>query len=246
MRLCIVIPVLNEANIIESSAKALIEELDDAYDAYEVRIVDNGSTDTTPNIIDRLSDDHDAITAHHVGRRGKARAIRAGWEASNADVLGFIDADLAPDITSIPRLTRTASDSQGLSIASRNLRTSNVRRPVKRTIISHAYNAFIRLTTGSAVKDHQCGLKCLHRSYWEDIKTITTSTEWFLDTELILHANNHGRPIHEHAITWKERGDDDLPTARVAAQILKRLTAYYAEHGFTRLGADLTTHQQDL
>ena len=89
MQLSIVIPVLNEARTIREVLEAVLAT---HYDK-EVLVVDDGSTDETPHILEEFRASHGVIVLRHPSRRGKGAALRTGFAAARGDVVIVQDAD---------------------------------------------------------------------------------------------------------------------------------------------------------
>lgn len=237
----VVIPVLDEAHVIESSALRVRSVLEQTGKDFSVCIVDNGSTDDTYRIARRLALKHDSVITKQLCERGKARAIRAGWHDANGEVLCFVDADLSPDICALPEMISCAEETKGLVISSRHLPSSETTRNWFRSFRSVSYNALLHVLTGSNVSDHQCGLKCVHASFWSTIADDVGSTEWFLDTELVLHAYRRGRSIDEYAITWADTSGTET-SAMSTVKMLGSLYAYYNRFGFASQDVKINRH----
>lgn len=238
----IVIPVYNEAGLIDDAVRRLRDRLNDSMQDYGIRIVDNQSSDDTFKRAQSLQQELDEVTAMRIPQQGKARAIRAGWEASDADILGFIDVDLSPSVSTIPRMVDRVAMTKGLAVSSRHLPSSETIRTWHRSLVSHAYNTGLWVLTRSEVLDHQCGLKVIHSDFWDEVSSMTRSTEWFLDTELILHANRLGRRIDEFAVRWEESPASAVNTVSVSWKILVSLYRFWSRHGFERDTVEVRTH----
>lgn len=89
MRLSIVIPALNEERTIR---QVLERVLDSPYDK-EVIVVDDGSSDATPTILEEFQTRHGVIVLRHAQRRGKGAALRTGFAAASGDIVIVQDAD---------------------------------------------------------------------------------------------------------------------------------------------------------
>ncbi len=92
MKLSVLIPVYNEG----SSVRELIERVQAVPVDKEIIIVDDGSVDTTAEVLDSMQDGSLHII-HHAQNRGKGAAIRTALEAATGDVVIIQDADLEYD-----------------------------------------------------------------------------------------------------------------------------------------------------
>lgn len=89
MRLSIVIPALNEERTIR---EVLARVVASPYEK-EIIVVDDGSTDATPAIVEEFRARHGVILLRHPGRRGKGAALRTGFAAATGDIILIQDAD---------------------------------------------------------------------------------------------------------------------------------------------------------
>lgn len=100
--LCVILPVYNEGLILEQ----LVEEIDQATQGlvkkHEIIFVNDGSTDTTPVVLDRLSAENDHVRVLHLSRNfGQQSAILAGLTYANANATVVMDSDLQDDPVAI-------------------------------------------------------------------------------------------------------------------------------------------------
>lgn len=103
MKLSILVPVFNEAVTLRSALKRV---LDVQYPCdVEVVVVDDGSTDSTPEILDAVTDPRIIRGAHPVNR-GKGAAIRTASDLANGDYVIMCDADLEYSPEEIPLLLK--------------------------------------------------------------------------------------------------------------------------------------------
>lgn len=88
----IVLPVLNEAHVLEQSATKLHRYLASNL-PYKWRIViaDNGSTDGTAAIARRLAERYLEIRLLQLPEKGRGRALKQAWVSSKADILAYMD-----------------------------------------------------------------------------------------------------------------------------------------------------------
>ena len=116
----LVVPTLNEAGNIETVLRRVQSALEPLSLSYEVVVVDDGSTDGTPDIVRACSasDSRVRLIARQ-NQRGLAGAIVYGWRHSGASLLGVIDADLQHPPELLPTLLEAISEGCDIAIASR-------------------------------------------------------------------------------------------------------------------------------
>lgn len=102
MKLSVIIPVYNEVASIEE----IVRRVQETKRAFEIVIVDDGSTDGTRDVLRRLDGNGNIRVLFHEKNRGKGAAIRTGLQAAQGDVLLIQDADLEYDPRDYPMLLR--------------------------------------------------------------------------------------------------------------------------------------------
>jgi glycosyltransferase involved in cell wall biosynthesis len=205
----VVIPVLNEAHVLERSVTRAREFLR-ANLPYESRIVivDNGSTDGTDAAARALAAQYGDVQYLHLSQRGRGRALRHAWLQSKADVVCYMDVDLSTDLSHLPELVGAIlHDGYGLATGSRLLPASRTNRSLKREAISRIYNVFVKVVLGTRFSDAQCGFKAVGREVVEKIVPQIEDQSWFFDTELLVLAEKQGYRIKDLPVKWDE--DDD-------------------------------------
>src|SRR5918998_914010 len=159
----IVVPVYNEEVDLEPSVRRLHAHLSAQFPyPFRITIADNASTDATPRIAMRLATELPAVTALRLTQKGRGRALRAAWSASDAQVLAYCDVDLSTDLAALlPLVAPLISGHSDLAIGTRLARSSRVVRGAKREFISRSYNLLLRGTLGAGFSDAQCGFKAI-------------------------------------------------------------------------------------
>ncbi|MFT3969463.1 MAG: glycosyltransferase [Micropruina sp.] len=200
----IVIPVYNEAADLERSIRRLTGFLDDALPyRHQVTIADNASTDDTLAIARRLAVEVDGVRVVHLDAKGRGRALKQTWLASDADVVAYMDVDLLTDLTALlPLLAPLVSGHSDLAIGTRLARGSRVVRGPKREFISRTYNLILRGALGVSFSDAQCGFKAMRADVARRLLPLVEDTNWFFDTELLVLAQRSGLRIHEVPVDW--------------------------------------------
>jgi glycosyltransferase involved in cell wall biosynthesis len=148
----------------------------------------------------------------HLERKGRGRALRAAWSASEADVVAYMDVDLSTDLAALPELLRPLLERQAdLAVGSRLAPGANVTRGIKREVISRGYNVLLHTLLGAGFSDAQCGFKAGRRETIQRLLEEVENDAWFFDTELLYCAQRSRLTIHEVPVRWV-----DDPDSRVA------------------------------
>src|SRR5207247_3605881 len=127
-----------------------------------ITIADNASRDATWPIAQRLRRELDHVEAVRLEQKGRGRALRAVWSASDADVLAYMDVDLSTGLTALlPLVAPLLSGHSDLAIGTRLSRGARVTRGPKRELISRSYNRLLRAALGARFSDAQCGFKAI-------------------------------------------------------------------------------------
>jgi putative flippase GtrA len=228
----IVVPVRNEEHDLAPSVRRLVGYLREGFPfTARVTIADNGSTDGTRAIADRLAREFGEVRAVHMEQPGRGRALRAIWSQSDAEVLAYMDVDLSTDLNALlPLVAPLLSGHSDLAIGTRLARGSRVIRGPKRELISRCYNMLLHACVGARFSDAQCGFKAIRREQARALLPLTRDTGWFFDTELLVLAERAGLRIHEIPVDWIDDIDSRVDIVATALADLR---------GMARLGSGL-------
>ena len=235
----IVVPVYNEEVDLEPSVRRLHAHLSAQFPySFRITIADNASTDATPRIAARLAAELPDVTALRLAEKGRGRALRVAWSASDAQVLAYCDVDLSTDLAALlPLVAPLISGHSDLAIGTRLGRGARVVRGAKREFISRSYNLLLRGTLGACFSDAQCGFKAIRADVARRLLPLVEDTGWFFDTELLVIAERSGLRIHEVPVDWVDDPDSRVDIVATAIADLK---------GIARLGRALATGRLPL
>jgi putative flippase GtrA len=205
----IVVPVYNEAAQIESSVRALYEFVNREFPfTARITIADNASTDGTWAKAQALANGLVGVRALHLDQKGRGRALRAAWLASDAAVVAYLDVDLSTGLDALlPLVAPLVSGHSDVAIGTRLAPGSRVVRGPRREIISRGYNSLLHLLLRGRFSDAQCGFKALRREVADQLLPRIQDEEWFFDTELLVVAERAGMRIHEVPVDWVDDPD---------------------------------------
>lgn len=213
----VTIPVLNEEATLEQQVLTLREFLRKHYPApgqWRIVIADNGSKDRTFEIAERLHHLHPEIVPLTVPRKGVGLALKTSWGQSAADIVGYMDLDLATDLPHfLEAYDAIANQGYDLVYATRlHPKSKVVGRTLKREITSRAFNFILKTYLRVGFSDGMCGFKWLKRSAYPPLhKGGAVSDGWFFSTELLTVAEWKRLKILELPVKWT----DDVTSSRV-------------------------------
>jgi putative flippase GtrA len=205
----VVLPVFNEEVDLEPSVRQLADYLATHFPfTYVVTIADNASTDGTWALAELLAATVPHVRATRLPEKGRGRALRTVWGASNAEVVAYMDIDLSTDLAALlPLVAPLLSGHSDVAIGSRLVRTSRVVRGARREVLSRGYNLLLRTTLRARFSDAQCGFKALRTDCARQLLPLVQDSGWFFDTELLLLAERSGLRIHEVPVDWVDDPD---------------------------------------
>ncbi|MCP2313223.1 glycosyltransferase family 2 protein [Kitasatospora paracochleata] len=219
----VVVPVHNEEHTVERCVRELHAYLGETfpYD-YRITIADNASLDGTWAVATRLAEEIPQVAAVHLDLKGRGRALREVWGASDADVVAYMDVDLSTGLEAfLPLVAPLLSGHSDLAIGSRLHRGSAVVRGPKREFISRTYNLLLRATLAAKFSDAQCGFKAGRTEVVKQLLDQVEDNAWFFDTELLLLAERSGLRIHEVPVDWVDDPDSRVDIVRTALDDLR-------------------------
>jgi len=205
MKILIVLPAYNEEKIIRKNIILLYSYMEKSFSAYDWRVVisDNNSKDATKDIVLDEARTRARLKYFFVAEKGKGIAIRRAWEAYDADIYCFMDADLSTDLEALPRLIGAIEkDGYDISCGSRTHKDSRVERSGMRKFVSFGYRIMLRFVFHLSISDVPCGFKAINNNIKDHILPKVQSNEWFFDSELIILSEKSGYKIQEIPVHW--------------------------------------------
>ena len=226
-KLSIFFPMWNEQEYIEralNAARATCLELVSAGEVldYELIVVDDASTDSTPQIADRIaaSDTHVRVVHHPVNRK-LGGSIKTGFGAATGDLVLYTDADLPFDFAELSKAIRIMRlyESDVVS-AYRHDRTDE---GSSRAIYTFFYNLLIRIMFGVKMRDINFAFKLCKRSIFEHIALKSEGS--FIDAELVIRAKKLGFTVTQFGVDYfpRTRGVSTLSSPAIIIKILREM-----------------------
>lgn len=218
-----VIPVHNEAHVLDANVSKLHHYLRDHFPfPWRITIADNASTDSTWQVAQSLRARYPRVDAVHLDEKGRGRALKAAWTASDAEVVAYMDVDLSTDLDALlPLVAPLLSGHSDLAIGSRLSPGSRVVRGPKRELISRTYNRILRFVLRARFRDAQCGFKAIRADVARVLLPAVEDNAWFFDTELLVLAERNGLRIAEVPVDWVDDPDSRVDVLHTALDDLR-------------------------
>ena len=196
-------PAFNEEENVAETVRRALDEIGPLVDgSIEVLIVDDGSTDRTPELADALAAGDPRVRVHHQENRGYGGALRAGFEHARGRVIGFSDGDLQFDLSEMSRLLTRLEDPARPVDAAIGYRIKR-RDPPHRIFIAKTYNPIVSALFGLRVRDIDCAMKLFRREVFDGLPLATDSP--FLSAELLIKLRARGERIAQVGVNHYPR-----------------------------------------
>ena len=201
MRLDIVMPAHNEQDRIDRTLHAYRAAC--PQDGVRLLVALDSCTDATPEIVAEHARSDERVRAFAYPKLGKGGVIAATFRRSDADLVGFVDADGATPPRELLRLAGAAA-TEGGAIASRRHPAALLpaRRPLAREITSAGFAGSVRVLMGLPYRDTQCGAKVLRRHVVRDVLPRLASRDLLFDVDLLAAARDGGWRVVEVPTVW--------------------------------------------
>jgi glycosyltransferase involved in cell wall biosynthesis len=237
----VVVPCYNEATRLDLAE----------YDAFFARcsdvtllLVDDGSTDDTPLVIERLRQRHPrrVLTLRLGANVGKAEAVRRGMQLAmrrRASFVGYWDADLATPLDAIPRFRAVLTERPELLLVMGSrvaLLGREIRRRWRRHLLGRVFATAASCVLGLPVYDTQCGAK-LFRVTAETASVLQRpfDSRWIFDVEILARlakSPDAAAAIYEYPLErWQEVNGSRLKPADFVAAAFDLAAIYWRGRG---------------
>ena len=227
MRISLCIPMYNESLIIEDTARALSEYMQNTFAEgdYEIIFSDDGSTDGSAELVRALYLPCVRVVGYEKNR-GKGSAVRNAVLSSAGDIVMFTDADLAYGTEVVKTMTEALEGNAdaSLAIGSRNLTGDGYSGyTFMRKVASKAYLKVLSVVGGFKLTDSQCGCKAYRGDAAREIFAKCKVDGFAFDFETILRAQKASLKIIEVPVKIVNHRDSKINVLRDAFKMLEDL-----------------------
>ncbi len=222
--LSIVIPAFNEEARLGSTLAEVADFLRGQPWDWEIRVVDDGSTDGTAAVVEAMGRGEPRIVLQREPHRGKGGAVRAGLLAAQGDYRFICDADLSMPVRELPRFLPPRLTEFDVAIGSREGHGARrVGEPVVRHMAGRVFNYTVQRLMVPGLDDTQCGFKMFTAQAVERIFPLVTIDGWAFDIEALFIARAHGLRIVEVPIEWHYRRASQVSLLRDGAAMIREV-----------------------
>lgn len=217
--LSIIIPVYNEEKRIGKTLIELAKFIKQKNIAPEVIVVDDGSSDHTPILLERFKNLIKIITVNP--NRGKGNAIRLGVLEAKGQKILFMDADLATPLFEIERFLDEFKESDNILIGSRS--SSQAKRTPFRAFAGFVFKLVCDFILSLPQEDTQCGFKLFSRQAAKDLFSQAKINRWGFDIEILYLAKKSNYIVRELPVAWEDKPGSTVRMFRDTYLMIKDL-----------------------
>jgi len=242
-KLSIFFPMWNEQDYIERAVGYAKEECELLVERgeildYELIVVDDASTDATPQMADAMAaaDPHVKVVHHPVNRK-LGGSIKSGFAAATGDLVLYSDADLPFDMAEVSRAVRLLRYYEADVVSA--FRHDRTGEGSSRAIYTFFYNVLIRSLFGVRLGDINFAFKLCRTRIFEHIELQSEGS--FIDAELIIRTKKLGYDVIQFGVDYfpRTRGESTLASLGVIRTILREMFALRKELRGIKPVADL-------
>jgi glycosyltransferase involved in cell wall biosynthesis len=220
----IVVPAFNEQLRLSSTLATLCEYLRQQPWDWDVRVVDDGSSDDTAKIADSFRASEPRVVVQREPHRGKGGAVRAGLTASTAEFRFICDADLSMPVAELRRFLPPIATEFDIAIGSREgAAARRIGEPVHRHLMGRLFNNLVQQIVLPGIEDSQCGFKMFTAAAVSSVFPKVIVDGWAFDVEVLAVARAQQLRIVEVPIEWHYRRESKLTMLRDGFGMMREL-----------------------
>jgi len=176
-------------------------------------------------VVRRLVDEYgEQVEYVRIEAKGRGRALKRTWLESPMEVVSYMDVDLSTGPEAFPALIGAiAEEGYDVAIGSRLAPGSQVKRSLKRRVLTRGYNLLIKGMFLTRFGDAQCGFKAVSRQAVQRVVPLIENNNWFFDTELLILAEKLGYRVKDVPVSWVEDPDTRVKIGGTITEDLRGL-----------------------
>ena len=193
--LSVFFPAYNEEANIENTVSKARDVLERVADKWEILIINDGSTDKTSDIADKLSQEDRRIKViTHSRNCGYGGALKSGFAKARYSWVAFTDSDGQFDFSEIKKFIEKQKQTNADLVIGYYLRRQV---PFFRKINTFLWESLVHLLFGLKVRDIDCGFKLISKAVVQKIPPLVSERGAFISSEFLIKAKKAGFKIEE-------------------------------------------------
>jgi glycosyltransferase involved in cell wall biosynthesis len=230
----VAIPAFNEAVRIGDTVAVTIAYLEKESPTSEVIVVNDGSTDSTGEVIRKVSAVPSSVAIRlleNFPNRGKGAAVRTGLSSATKPIGVFFDADLSTPIDELPKIVEPIARGEvDIAFGSRALDRKLIgnRQPWRREQGGRVFNLVVRVATGLPFWDTQCGFKAFRMEACRPVIESAKVIGFGFDVELLLLAQRAGLRLREIPVRWNHHEGSKIRLVHDSVRMLREVLSLRA------------------
>lgn len=248
LSLSVVIPAYNEEKRLASTLESVTTFLSGQEWHWEVRIVDDGSSDKTAAVAEGFAAADSRIVVQREPHRGKGGAVKAGLLAAAHSYRFICDADLSMPIAEVRRFLPPEREAFDIAIGSREgVGARRIGEPQHRHTMGRLFNMMVQGLALPGIQDSQCGFKMFTAEAVQHIFPLVTIDGWAFDVEVLTIARLQQLRIVEVPIEWHYRNESQVSMVRDGFGMLAELLRirWRALRGAYRLATSTSSSRRE-
>jgi dolichyl-phosphate beta-glucosyltransferase len=237
--LSIVIPAYNEAENLTERLLALDHYLATKLPDSQVAVVDDGSSDATPQLVEEFCLNHTRFALIRSSHRGKAGAVATGMLAAEGKYAMFMDMDMATSIEHVGEFVAILEEGDAdIVAASREAPgAKRLNAPLMRRFLGKGFNLLVQALLLPGVTDTQCGFKAFTRPaarelfgsliVFDDRKEVVGPRVTAFDVELLVAARRRGYRIVQRGVIWRHTHTRRVHVVKEPIRMLRQLLSVW-------------------
>lgn len=203
----IIVPVFNEETRVKNNLELINSYLNLNRIKHEIIVVNDGSTDSTTEILSSLEKNLALKVITHQKNLGKGAAIKSGVNQAKGELILFTDVDLSVPIEFISTYLKELRKDTDVIIGTRANQKSRVelRQFWLREFMGEIFTVLTNLMLGVGVSDFTCGFKLFRREAAKKIFNKQIISRWAFDAETLFLAKKYNFLIREIPVVWRHR-----------------------------------------
>jgi len=207
IKLSIIIPCYNEQNRFNEGVSHFLNYLRKQKYSWEIILVNDGSKDKTPQLMDALSKTNERIrTISYKINKGKGHAIKVGAQKARGKFILFSDLDHSVPVDTVESFFGYFDKGYDVVIGSRRVEGSEFIKHQKflRESLGRGFTFLVRILVDWPIKDATCGFKAFTRKAAKKLFSKISIYGWAFDAEILFLCKKYGYKYAQAPVSWQD------------------------------------------